>query len=37
VLTVVPANTRVDLIGCKSWCEIVVGNRRGFVYKSFVR
>lgn len=37
VLTVVPANATVGLIGCKSWCEIEFQNRRGFVYKKFVR
>ncbi|MET0599012.1 MAG: SH3 domain-containing protein [Mesorhizobium sp.] len=37
VLAVVPANSKVSLLGCKSWCEIVFQNRRGFVYKNFVR
>jgi hypothetical protein len=37
VITVVPANATVALVGCKSWCEIVFNNRRGFVYKGFVR
>ncbi len=37
VLAVVPANSKVSLLGCKSWCEIVFENRRGFVYKNFVR
>lgn len=37
VITVVPANATVGIVGCKSWCEIVFKNRRGFVYKGFVR
>jgi hypothetical protein len=37
VITVVPANATVGVVGCKSWCEIVFKNRRGFVYKGFVR
>jgi hypothetical protein len=37
VITVVPANATVGVIGCKSWCEIVYKNRRGWVYKGFVK
>ena len=33
----IPAKTAVQVISCKSWCEIVYKGRRGFIYKSFVR
>jgi hypothetical protein len=36
VITVVPANATVQLVGCKDWCEIVYKGRRGYIYKSFV-
>jgi hypothetical protein len=36
VITVVPGNATVSLVGCKSWCEIVFNDRRGFVYKGFI-
>ena len=29
-------NTRVTLIACKSWCEVVSGSKRGFVYRRAV-
>lgn len=32
----IPAGTDVKVISCNSWCEIVHGDKRGFVYKSFV-
>ncbi len=37
VITVVPANATVGVVGCQSWCEIVYKNRRGWVYKGFVK
>lgn len=36
VLTVIPANAAVDLIGCDIWCEVVYDNRQGWVYRDFV-
>jgi len=33
----IPAKTAVQVISCKSWCEVVYKGRHGFVYKSFVR
>ncbi|MEP9347414.1 SH3 domain-containing protein [Xanthobacter sp. KR7-225] len=29
-------NTRVTVIACKSWCEVVSGGKRGFVYRRAV-
>ena len=26
----------MQLVGCKSWCEIVYKGRRGYVYKDFL-
>jgi hypothetical protein len=37
VITVVPTNATVGVVGCQSWCEIVYKNRRGWVYKGFVK
>jgi hypothetical protein len=37
VIGVVPTNATVDLVHCTSWCEIVFKNRRGFIYKGFVK
>jgi hypothetical protein len=37
VIGVVPANATVNLVRCTSWCEIVFKNRRGWIYKGFVR
>jgi Bacterial SH3 domain len=37
VLGVVPTNAVVSLVGCKSWCEIVFNDRRGWIYKSFIK
>lgn len=34
---VVPANTRVQIIECKSWCQIQFDGKSGYIYKSFVR
>ncbi|MGN6306652.1 MAG: SH3 domain-containing protein [Mesorhizobium sp.] len=33
----IPAKTAVQVISCKSWCEVVYKGRHGFIYKSFVR
>ncbi len=32
----IPAKTEVQVISCKSWCEVVYKGRHGFIYKSFV-
>ncbi|WP_195162770.1 SH3 domain-containing protein [Mesorhizobium sp. NBSH29] len=37
VIGVVPANASVDVVGCKSWCEIVYKKQRGWIYKGFLR
>ena len=36
-LGTVPAKAVVDVIACKSWCEIVYQGTRGFIYKSFLK
>lgn len=36
VLGVVEAGTPVSVIACDFWCEIAVGGRRGFVFRSFL-
>lgn len=33
----IPARTAVQVIGCKSWCEVVYKGRHGFIYKSFLK
>lgn len=37
IIDVVPANAHVEVVGCKSWCEIVYKDKRGWIYKSFLR
>jgi hypothetical protein len=36
VLVAVPRGTAVELIGCRSWCEVIFGGQRGWIYKDFV-
>jgi uncharacterized protein YraI len=36
VLTVIPADAVVEVIGCDSWCEISYEGRTGFVFNEFV-
>ena len=36
VIGTVPARAVVQLVGCKSWCEIIYKGKRGFVYSGFV-
>lgn len=36
VIGTVPARAAVQLVGCKSWCEIIYKGKRGFVYSGFV-
>ncbi|MBX3576505.1 MAG: SH3 domain-containing protein [Rhizobiaceae bacterium] len=37
VLTVVPANGELAVVGCERWCEVEYDGTRGFIYKRFVR
>ncbi|MGB3502404.1 MAG: SH3 domain-containing protein [Mesorhizobium sp.] len=37
IIGTVPARKPVQIIACKSWCEIVYDGKRGFVYSGFVR
>lgn len=37
VIGTVPARTKVQLVECQSWCEIVVNGKRGFVWGQFVQ
>ncbi len=36
-MTTVPAGTAVQVISCSQWCEIVYKDKRGWVYKSYVK
>lgn len=36
VVTVIPAGSQVNVIGCEYWCEVVFAGERGWIYKSFV-
>jgi hypothetical protein len=36
-LGTVPAGVAVEVVSCKSWCEIVYEGKRGFIYKSFLK
>lgn len=33
----IPARSAVEVLSCKSWCEIVYKGKRGFIYKSFLK
>jgi len=37
VLGTVPGRATVEVISCKSWCEIIYNGKQGFVYKGFLR
>lgn len=37
VLGTVPGRVAVEVISCKSWCEIIYNGKQGFVYKSFLQ
>jgi hypothetical protein len=37
VIGTVPDGTRVELVSCDGWCEIVVRGKRGFVWGEFVQ
>lgn len=32
----IPARATVELISCKSWCQVVYKGKRGWIYKGFV-
>ena len=36
VLTVVPANSSVDVVRCEYWCEVRFLGQTGWIYKSFI-
>lgn len=36
VLGTVPAKTKVEVVSCSKWCEIVYKGKRGFIYRSFM-
>lgn len=37
VLAVIPAKTAVELVSCKSWCEVIFNGKRGYVAKSYIK
>ena len=37
VIGTVPAQTQVQVVECQSWCEIIVKDKRGFVWGQFVQ
>ncbi len=36
VIAVLGQGTAVEIVSCKGWCEIVAGDKRGFVYQKFL-
>jgi len=36
-MTTVPAGTEVQVISCSQWCEIIYKDKRGWVYKTYVK
>lgn len=36
VIGTIPAGTKVTLIGCRSWCEVVAKGKHGYVYRRAV-
>lgn len=36
VISNLPAGQKVELVGCTSWCEVIVEGKRGYVYRSYV-
>jgi len=36
VVGLLGAGTSVTIVGCKGWCEVVAGDKRGFVFKKFL-
>lgn len=36
VLALLTAGTPLQVVSCKGWCEVVVGDKRGFVFQRFI-
>jgi hypothetical protein len=36
VVAVVPAKRKVEVVECTQWCEVVYGDKQGFVHRRFV-
>lgn len=36
VIGVLKTGTSVEIVGCKIWCEVVAGDKRGFVFQKFL-
>ncbi|MBZ9938089.1 hypothetical protein LB518_17450 [Mesorhizobium sp. BR1-1-16] len=36
VIAVLGQGTGVQIVACKGWCEVVAGDKRGFVYQKFL-
>lgn len=36
VIKVVPRKSKVEVIGCNYWCEVIYAGKRGYIYKSFI-
>lgn len=36
VIGLLGPGTAVQIVGCKGWCEVVAGEKRGFVYRRFL-
>ncbi len=37
ILAVVPAKASINVLSCKSWCEVEYAGQKGFIYKRFIR
>ncbi|MBO0764127.1 MAG: SH3 domain-containing protein [Hyphomicrobiaceae bacterium] len=36
VLVAIPGGSRVQVINCRQWCEVIFAGQRGWVYKGFI-
>jgi hypothetical protein len=36
VVATIPKGSRVEVIDCRAWCEVIFTGQRGWVYKSFI-
>lgn len=36
VLVAIPKGRPVELIGCRTWCEVIYAGKRGWVYKNYI-
>lgn len=36
VVGLLGAGAKVQIVGCKGWCEVVAGDKRGFVFRKFL-